>query len=110
MLNLGQLGRALALAAERKAKRPDEAFRINREHVARVLEARRIEAEELPLEERLARRLERLGYEPAYGYDADLGDWAEIRINGRVVARVARARNQYEALLAAARELGEAPA
>ncbi len=97
------IARGLALVAALKARRPDRITHTDREHLARALEARRHAPSEA---ERIAARLRGLGYEVAYGYDPDLGDWAEVRVGGRVVARENRRGSLEACLRAVAGELG----
>ena len=97
------IARGLALLAGLKARQPDRITHTNREHLARAVEARRREPSEA---ERIAARLRGLGYQVAYGYDADLGDWAEARVEGRVVARAARCGSVEACLREVAGELG----
>ena len=95
-------GRGLAIIARWKARRPEEVMRIDRERLEAVLEARR----SLPPEERIALRLRGLGYEVTYGFDADLGDYAVARVEGKVVAQVNRAPSMLDALKMLVGELG----
>lgn len=95
-------GRGLAIIARWKAHRPEEVLVVNRERLEAVLEARR----SLPPEERIARKLEGMGYEVTYGFDADLGDYAVARVEGKVVAQANRAPSMLDALKMLAGELG----
>jgi len=97
------IARGLAILAGLKARQPDRIAKTNHEHLARALEARR----QAPTEaDRIAERLRGLGYQVTYGFDADLGDYAEARVEGRVVARVARCGSVGECLRQVAGELG----
>lgn len=97
------LARALALIGRLKQERPEQVSHTNREHLARALEARR----QTPTEaDRIAERLRGLGYEVAFGWDTDLGDYAEARVEGRVVARAARCGSVEACLRQVAGELG----
>jgi len=97
------IARGLALLAGLKAKQPDRVARTNREHLARALKARRQAPSEA---DRIAERLRGLGYEVAFGWDTDLGDYAEARVEGRVVARAARCGSVEACLRQVAGELG----
>jgi len=95
--------RGLALLAGIKARRPDRIVRTDREHLARALKARR----QAPTEaDRIAERLRGLGYEVAYGFDADLGDYAEARVEGHLVALATRCGSVEACLRQVAGELG----
>ncbi len=97
------IARGLALLAGIKARQPDRIARTDRKHLARALKARR----QAPTEaDRIAERLRGLGYEVAYGFDADIGDYAEARVEGRVVARAARCGSVESCLRQVAGELG----
>jgi len=97
------IARGLALLAGIKARRPDRIVRTDREHLARAFRARRQDPTEA---DRIAGRLRGLGYEVAYGFDADLGDYAEARIEGRVVAQANRCGSVEACLQQVAGELG----
>lgn len=98
-----RLARALARVAELKATRPDHTARTNREHLARAIEARRRAP---TATDRIAERLRGLGYEVLYGFDADLGDYAEVRADGQTVARANRLGSVEACLRQVAGELG----
>jgi len=97
------IARGLALLAELKARQPDRVARTDRKHLARALEARRQAPSEA---DRIAERLRGLGYEVAYGWDPDLGDYAEARVDGRVVAQANRCGSVEACLRQVAGELG----
>ncbi len=97
------IARGLALLAGLKARRPDRITHTNREHLARAVEARRREPSEA---ERIAARLRGLGYQVAYGWDPDLGDFAEARVEGRLVALANRCGSVEACLREVAGELG----
>ncbi len=97
------IARGLALIAGIKARRPDRIVRTDRKHLARALEARRQAPSEA---DRIAERLRGLGYEVAYGWDPDLGDYAEVRIEGRLVALANRCGSVEACLRQVAGELG----
>jgi len=89
------IGRGLALVARLKRERPEYHGGVRKEHAERAVEYRR-----------LVEYLESKGYEIRCGYDPDLGDWAEARVDGKVVARDNRRGSVEACLRGVAMELG----
>ena len=55
--------------------------------------------------ETIAATLRQYGYEVAYGYDADVGPYAEISVDGAVIASANRLGSIYNCLREAVRQL-----
>jgi len=89
------IARGLAKAAQLKRERPDHHGGIRREHAEEAVEIRR-----------LVSYLESKGYEIAAGFDPDIGDWAEAKAEGKVVARATRCGSVSACLREVAGELG----
>ena len=98
------IARALAKLAGLKADQPERLTRVNHPHLARALEARR--QVQLTEADRIAERLRGLGYDVRFGFDSDLGDYAEVWADGRMVAQANRLGSIEACLRQVAGELG----
>jgi len=98
------IARALAKLAGLKADRPERLTRVNKAHLARALEARRqVQYTEV---DRIVERLRGLGYDVRFGFDSDVGDYAEVLVDGRLVASANRLGSIEACLRQVAGELG----
>ena len=102
-MTLANLASALAHIAGWKHNRPEAAHYRNREHELLAIQERRRNPTEA---DRLAERLRGMGYDIRYGWDAELGVYAEAWSDGQRVALASRCGSVLECLRQVARELG----